>query len=55
MLLLILILVLAAVGGFLGELLEFALWAVVILVVAGAALGYFVHNWFKGLTGRSND
>lgn len=47
MLLLILILVLAALGGFLGELLEFAFWLVVVLVIAGALLGYFVHNWFK--------
>lgn len=52
MLLLIVILVLAVLGGFLGELLEFAFWAVVILAVAGAALGYFVYNWFKGLTSR---
>ena len=39
-LLVVLILVVAAAGGFLGELLELAAWIVVILVAVGAVVGF---------------
>jgi len=39
-LLIVLIIVVAATGGFLGELLEVAGWLIVILVLFGAVVGY---------------
>ncbi|MGI8984814.1 MAG: hypothetical protein ACR2HM_09835 [Acidimicrobiales bacterium] len=38
--LVLLILVAAAAGGFLGELLEFAAWIIVVLVALGAVAGF---------------
>ncbi len=52
MLLLLLVLVLAIAGGFLGELLEFAAWLVVVLTVIGAALGFLVYRFVRGLKDR---
>lgn len=40
-LLILAIIVLALLGGFLGDVLEFAFWAVVLMAAAGAVLGYF--------------
>lgn len=54
MLVLILIILLAAVGGFLGTLLEVALWLILIMMLAGAALGFFVYRAFKNLVGRGS-
>jgi hypothetical protein len=46
-LLLVLILVLAAAGGFLGTLLEVAGWLVLGLVVVGAAVGFGLWRWIS--------
>lgn len=51
--LLILIVVLAAAAGILGDLLEFALWAIVILALVGALLGYAAYRWITGFTERT--
>ena len=47
--LLLLILLLALVGGFLGNLLELAAWLIVVLAAVGAVLGFFVYRAFKRL------
>ncbi len=47
--LILLILVLALLGGFLGDLLQFAFWAVVLMAAVGALLGYFL---FRALGAR---
>lgn len=52
MLLLVLIVILAAVGGFLGDLLELAFWIVLILVALGGILGYLLYRWFEDLRSR---
>ncbi|MDT0277461.1 hypothetical protein [Blastococcus goldschmidtiae] len=44
MLWIVLILLLALVGGFLGTLLEFALWAVVLTVLGIALLGFLLYR-----------
>jgi hypothetical protein len=46
--LLVLILVLAILGGFLGSLLKIALGFIVLLALVGALLGYFVYNVLTG-------
>lgn len=46
MTLVILILLLALAGGFLGDLLQLAAWLVVVLALAGAALGFFLYRAF---------
>lgn len=42
--LIVLVLVLAALGGFLGDLLEFAFWAVVLTAALFAALGFLAYR-----------
>ena len=51
-LLFVLIIVVAAAGGFLGELLELAGWLILILVVLGAAVGFFVWRGVRGFLDR---
>lgn len=48
-LLFVLILVVAAAGGFLGELLELAAWAILLLVLFGALAGYLAWRAVKSL------
>jgi hypothetical protein len=55
MLLLLLIIVLAAAAGILGDVLEFALWAIAIMVAAAALLGYLIYRWMVGLRDRMSD
>lgn len=43
----LLILLLAAVGGFLGDLLEFALWGIVVLAALGAMMGLVLYRAFQ--------
>ncbi len=50
--LIILILALAAAGGFLGNLLEAAGWIIAFLVVIGAVLGFLASRWVKRLLDR---
>lgn len=50
MVLLLLILILAAVGGFLGELLEFAAWLILVMAAIGAVIGYLAYRWFQRFT-----
>ena len=52
MALLLLVVVLAVVGGFVGDLLKLALWAVVILAAVGAALAFLVYRWFERVKDR---
>jgi hypothetical protein len=49
--LLLLIIILAILGGFLGTLLKVAFWFIVILALAGALLGFFLHRLFAGSRG----
>ncbi len=51
-LLLVLVVVLAAVGGFLGSLLEVAAWLIVALAIAGAVVGYFLHRAFQNFKSK---
>lgn len=53
MLWIVLIVLLALAGGFLGTLLEFALWAVVLTVVALAVLGLLVRRAVTARTGSA--
>ena len=46
--LLLAIIVLALLGGFLGDLLQFAFWAVLLLAAVGALLGYFLYRAVAG-------
>ena len=48
---LIVAIIIALLGGFLGGLLEFAFWAILLMAVAGALLGYLL---FKAVTGRQS-
>lgn len=50
--LLIVVLVLAALGGFLGELLEFAFWAIVVMAVVAGIIGFFLYRGFQRLKQR---
>ncbi len=52
MLLLILILVLAAAAGILGDVLEFALWAIAVMIAFAALLGFLVYRWISGVRDR---
>lgn len=52
MTLLLLILVLAIAGGFLGDLLELAAWLVLLLALVGAALGFFIYRTFAKVRDR---
>lgn len=52
-LLIILILVIAAAGGFLGTLLEVAGWLILLMVLAGAAIGWALWSWLRSLFDRS--
>lgn len=52
MALLILIIVLALAGGFLGDLLEFAAWAVVLLALGGAVVAYVIYQAFDRVKGK---
>ncbi len=49
--LIVAIIIIALLGGFLGGLLEFAFWAILLMAVAGALLGYFLS---KAVTGRQS-
>jgi hypothetical protein len=49
--LIVAIIIIALLGGFLGGLLEFAFWAILLMAVAGALLGYLL---FKAVTGRQS-
>lgn len=46
------VLVLALLGGVLGTLLEIALWSVVLIALAFAALGFFGWRALTGTKGR---
>jgi len=52
LLLVILILVLAAAGGFLGDLLELAGWIIVFFALMGAVLAFIVYRWVGRLRTR---
>lgn len=52
MFLLVLILVFAAAAGFLGDLLEFALWAILFLIAIGALAGYLLYRLIAGMPKR---
>ncbi len=52
MLLLLLILVLAVAGGFLGDLLERAASLIAIMAVAGAIAGFIAYRFVRRLTDR---
>ena len=47
LLLIVLILVIAAVGGFLGTLLEVAAWALLLMILGGALLGFLAWQWVR--------
>jgi hypothetical protein len=51
-LLFVLIIVVAAAGGFLGELLELAGWLILTLVVLGAVAGFLVWRAVRGFFDR---
>ncbi len=52
MMLVLIVIVLAIAGGFLGTLLEIAAWAIGILAVVGAILGFLAYRWYEGLKSR---
>lgn len=49
---LVVVLILAALGGFLGNLLEFAAWLVGLLVVLAVLLGLLLYWGFRRVRGR---
>jgi len=49
MMLLLVILVLAIAGGFLGDLLQFAAWAIAVLALVGALAGFLLYRAFEKL------
>ncbi len=51
MVLVLLIVVLALLGGFLGDLLQFAFWAVILLAVVGAALAFLAYRGIERARG----
>lgn len=51
--LILLIILLALAGGFLGDLLEFAFWVIVVLAALGALAGYALHRAISGFSRRS--
>lgn len=52
MVLLLVVLVLAVVGGFLGDLLEFAAWAIVVLAAIGALVGFLIYRAVQRLKSK---
>lgn len=52
MTLLVLIVVLALAGGFLGDLLELAAWLVLLLALLGAVAGYVLYRSFAKVRDR---
>lgn len=52
MTLLLLILLLAVAGGFVGDLLELAAWLILVLALVGAALGFFIYRTFAKVRDR---
>ncbi|MDP8992425.1 MAG: hypothetical protein M3N31_05130 [Actinomycetota bacterium] len=52
LLLVVLVIALAAAGGFLGDLLEVAGWALVLLMALGAAVGLLLYRWAKRVVSR---
>jgi hypothetical protein len=52
MLLIVLALLLAAAGGFLGDFLELAGWLILILALSGALLAFFLYMGFRKLKDR---
>ncbi len=50
--LIVLVIVLAAAGGFLGDLLEAAGWVIVVFVIFGAILGSLAYLWVRRALGR---
>lgn len=52
MILFILVIVLALVGGFIGDLLQFAAWAILLLAVAGAIAAYLIYRSFDRVKGK---
>jgi positive regulator of sigma E activity len=49
MLLVLFVVILALVGGFLGGLLKFAAWLILLSAVIGGVLGFLVYRAFTGL------
>lgn len=47
MILLILVIILAAAGGFLGDLLKLAGWIIAVLAIMGAVAAYFIHRTWE--------
>lgn len=47
LLLIVLILFVAAAGGFLATLLEVAAWALLVMVLVGAGLGVLLWRWLR--------
>jgi len=52
-LLIVLILVVAAAGGFLGELLELAGWVVLVLALIGAVVGFLLWRVLRSVLDKS--
>lgn len=52
MILLILLLVLALAGGFLGTLLEAALWVVLVMAAVGALLAFVAYRFIASVLGK---
>lgn len=52
LLLIVLVLALAAAGGFLGDLLQVAGWIIVVLVALGAVVGLAAYLWIRRLLER---
>jgi hypothetical protein len=52
LLLIVLILVIAAAGGFLGTLLEVAGWALLLLILLGAVIGFGIWRALRGVLDR---
>lgn len=48
----ILVIVLALMGGFIGDLLEFAAWAVLLLALLGAIAAYLMYRAFDRVKGK---
>jgi len=52
LLLVVLLVALAAAGGFLGDLLQLAGWLVLVLVAVGAVAGFLLYRWVERVTRR---
>ncbi len=55
MVLLLLILVLAAVGGFLGDFLQLAGWLIFTFAAVGAIGAWLLYRWFDRLRSQPHD